>query len=160
MSSALKSLRALSDPTRLRMVALAGAGRTVGERAAGGHAARPVAHLHASGPVAGRRAAAIAARRQADILHVRTAAPTAQRGNSSNWRSAARRNCPNTKATRSISSASSPAAASRRRFISTRSPGASTGFMGRAVRGRRSGICCCGFCRRWSWPTSARARAC
>ncbi len=87
--------------------------------------------------------------------------PAGQRrgaANSSNWPSAAPRNCPSTPATRSISSASSPAAANRRRSISTRSPGGSTGSMARAGRGRRSGICCCGFCRRWSWPTSARAK--
>ena len=40
------------------------------------------------------------------------------------------------------------------------SPGASTGFMVRAARGRRSDICCCGFCRRWWWRIWARARVC
>ena len=53
-----------------------------------------------------------------------------------------------------------PAAANRRRFISTRSPDASTASMGRAGPGRRSGICCCASCRRWSWPTLARAKVC
>ena len=56
-------------------------------------------------------------------------------------------------ATRSISSASWRAATNRRRCISTRWPGDLTASTGRAVRGRRSGICCCGSCRRWSWRT-------
>jgi len=38
--------------------------------------------------------------------------------------------------------------------------GGSIASMGRAGRGRRSGICCCASCRRWSWLTLARVKVC
>ena len=41
-----------------------------------------------------------------------------------------------------------------------KSPAGSTAFTAPAAPGRRSGICCCGFCRRWSSRIWARAKVC
>ena len=161
MSATLKSLRALSDPTRLRIVALAGAGRTVGQRAAGNHAARAIAHLDASGLVAGFRAGAIAARRQTDVLQTESAGRRRRAANSSNWPIRGAQELPE-HAQRPDQSEARPRAPPRtgaglfqpgRRALRPR-------FTARAVRGRRSGICCCAFCRRWSSPIWARAKVC
>ena len=107
MSSTLKSLRALSDPTRLRIVALLETRRTVRERTAGDHAPRPVAHLHASGLARGLRAGAVAARRQTHLLPAQPAGR--RRGERIHPTRHSRREgtAPSTAATRSISSASS-----------------------------------------------------
>ena len=158
MSSTLKSLRALSDPTRLRIVALLEKRRTFRQRASGSHAARPVAHLDASRPAGGLRAGANRGAMASARFTSSIRRQIPSRANSSSSPSAARRNLPNTQRPDQSQTRPRPPPANRRRFISTRSPVVSTAFTGQAVRGRRSGICCCGSCRRSSWRTWARAK--
>ena len=159
MSSTLKSLRALSDPTRLRIVALLERDElSVNELQEITRLGQSRISTHL-GLLAD--CALVQSRRDGKRTFYKFESAGRRcrhRANSSNSPFAARRNCPNTAATRSISSASSPAARSRRRFFSTRSPGGSTASMARAAHGRRSGICCCGFCRRSSSPIWARAK--
>ena len=159
MSSTLKSLRALSDPTRLRtwrrrswtnclwneLQEITRLGQS-----------RISTHLGLLADCA----CAIAADGKRTFYKLNPQATRRHRRIHPTRHSRREGTPPNTAATRSISSAFSPAAKNRRRFSSIKSPGVLIASMGRAARGRRSGICCCGYCRRSLSRTSARAKAC
>src|SRR5881409_2630991 len=139
MSGTLKSLRAVSDATRLRIVALLARDElSVHElqeitRMGQSRISTHLGLLLDSGLVQSRREG----KRTFYRLN-----PPAEGGTADviNWRCAGPGNCRNTMATRSTSSASLIAAASRRRSFSIRSPGGLIAFMGRAGRGKRLGI--------------------
>jgi len=159
MSSTLKSLRALSDPTRLRIVALLEKDElSVNElqeitRLGQSRISTHLGLLSDCGLVQSRREGKrtfYKLNQHADTvagefiqLAIRGAKELAEHGSD-----------------QSISNAFSPAGGNRRRFISTRSPGDSIASMARAARGRCSDISCSGFCHKSRWRISVRAKAC
>lgn len=162
MSSTLKSLRALSDATRLRMVAL------LERDELSVHELQEITHMGQS-----RISTHLGLLQEAGLVHSRRdgkrtfyklnpRAPSPRPGTSSNWPSAARGNCRNPAATRSTSNASWRGGATRSRSISTRWRGGSTASMGPAARDRPSGICCCASaacCPAWPRPLPFRPAA-
>jgi ArsR family transcriptional regulator len=154
MSSALKSLRALSDPTRLRMVALLEREElSVNElqevtRLGQSRISTHLGLLQDAGLLQSRREgkrtfyranpAADGSARELIQLAIRGAKELPESGGDQ---------------------------INLKRILARRREQAQVYFnqiAGRfdRVYGPGSGICCCGFCRRWSWPTSARAKAC
>ena len=160
MSSTLKSLRALSDPTRLRIVALLERDElSVAElqeitRLGQSRISTHLGLLADCALVQSRRDgkrtfyklnqnAEGAARRIHPARHPRREGTRRTRRRPNQSQARAR-----------------PPQRSRRRFFSIKSPDALIASMDRAARGRRSDICCCAFCRRSSSPTWARAKVC
>ncbi len=161
MSSTLKSLRALSDPTRLRIVALLEKDElSVNElqeitRMGQSRISTHLGLLQDSGLVQSRREG------KRTFYKLESSTRMAWRGEFIQLAIRGAKELPEHAQRPDQSEAhSQPRGANRRRFISTRSPGGLTASMARAAPGRRSGICCCGSCRRWSSPIWARAKVC
>ena len=156
MASIVKSLRAISDPTRLRLLLLATGRGTDGGRAAGDSRDGPVENLGQPrfAQAGGDRRAIVALGRTFSIRFVRRRFPRFVRFLT---RRGASFRKPPTTALRWILRCAS--ARTRRPSISTSWLENSDALTFRADPGRLWPTRCCGFCRQWSLRISARARA-
>src|SRR5712692_9986003 len=159
MSHTLKSLRALADPTRLRLMALLERDElSVNElqQISRLGQSRISTHLRQL-----QEAELLQSRREGKRTFYRLRqAPTRWRRTSSSWPSGEPRKCTKTPPINSTSNASLPAAANKPSFTSTRSPAVSIAATGRAAPGKPLGKCSCASFPRWSWPISAPAKGC